>query len=485
VVAWSLIFFYIGSFFALPGNGSVFCRKEEEAEMIYKTEQEIQEALKECVQFDSRGWVIRDERRLREMVIDNLIYTAVFGSTEVKQRAREYIARLAELLGIFTTSIQNLYEAIGRGETGGFTVPAMNLRGMTYDMARAVFRAVKRHDVGAFIFEIARSEIGYTDQRPSEYAAAVMAAAIKENFRGPLFIQGDHFQVKASKFKKDPDTELQALKDLIKEAIEARFYNIDIDASTLVDLSQPTLKEQQRLNFEVTSELTAYLRGLQPNGVTISVGGEIGEVGGKNSTPEELRAFMEGYLEKLQGHGSDLKGISKISVQTGTTHGGVPLPDGTIARVKIDFETLRTLSEMARKEYGLSGAVQHGASTLPEEAFDKFPEVGTAEIHLATQFQNMVYEHPQFPDDLRQEIYEYLRQHHADERKPGETDQQFIYKTRKRGFGPFKEQFWNLPPDVKEAIGADWERKFELLFRKLRVTDTRGLVEKYTPIPVA
>ena len=77
-------------------------------------------------------------------------------------------------------------------------------------------------------------------------------------------------------------------------------------------------------------------------------------------------------------------------------HGGVPLPDGGVAEVKLDFEVLRELGVVAR-EYGLAGAVQHGASTLPDELFHRFPAVETAEIHLATGFQNALYEHPAFP----------------------------------------------------------------------------------------
>ena len=90
------------------------------------------------------------------------------------------------------------------------------------------------------------------------------------------------------------------------------------------------------------------------------------------------------------------RGISKVSVQTGTSHGGVPLPDGGVAEVKLDFEVLRELGVVAR-EYGLAGAVQHGASTLPDSLFHRFPEVETAEIHLATGFQNALYEHPGVP----------------------------------------------------------------------------------------
>ena len=80
-------------------------------------------------------------------------------------------------------------------------------------------------------------------------------------------------------------------------------------------------------------------------------------------------------------------GISKISIQTGTSHGGVVLLDGTIAKVSVDFDTLLKLSRIARKQYGMGGAVQHGASTLPEDAFSKFVEAEAVEVHLATNFE--------------------------------------------------------------------------------------------------
>ena len=188
---------------------------------------------------------------------------------------------------------------MGRGEVSGFTVPAINIRALTYDTAQAVFRAALAAGVGAVIFEIARSEIDYTRQRPEEYTCAVAAAALKTGYRGPLFLQGDHFQVGAKKYAADPEAEVKAVKDLIWEAIDAGFYNIDIDTSTLVDLKEPTVLEQQRLNYSLAAELTTMIRDLEPAGITISVGGEIGEVGGKNSTVEELRAFMDGYREQL------------------------------------------------------------------------------------------------------------------------------------------------------------------------------------------
>src|SRR5207244_8429814 len=136
-----------------------------------------------------------------ELNIDQIAYKAVFGDGEAKAGARRTIHLEARARGAVSSSIYPLYMAIGRGEASRrFTVPAFNIRALTYDTARALFRAAMRHGVGAFIFEIARSEIGYTEQRPGEYAACVLGSAIAEGFGGPVFIQGDHFQASAKKW---------------------------------------------------------------------------------------------------------------------------------------------------------------------------------------------------------------------------------------------------------------------------------------------
>ena len=223
-------------------------------------------------------------------------------------------------------------------------MPAINVRMIAYDTARAVFRAAWARKAGAILIEIARSEIAYTEQRPAEYVAVMIGAALREGYDLPLFIQGDHCQVNAKKYAGDPEAEVGEVKKLIAEEVAAGFYNIDVDTSTLVDLSFPTLDEQQRANYERAAEITAFIRGLEPEGVTVSVGAEIGEVGHKNSTVEELHAFMAGLQPDPRGRLGDHVGISKISVQTGTSHGGVVLPDGSIAEVKLDLKALEDLS---------------------------------------------------------------------------------------------------------------------------------------------
>ncbi len=413
--------------------------------------------------------------------IDDLVYTAVFSpDSATKSEARKQIHLRARKAGAISSSIYPLYMAFGRGEIKKqFTVPAFNIRALTYDTARALFRAAMRHNVGPFLFEIARSEIGYTDQRPAEYAACVLAAAIKEGYKGPVFIQGDHFQASAKKWTTEEGRkgELKALESLIDEAIAAEFYNIDIDTSTLVDLSQNTRDEQQRNNYENTAHLTRYIRTRQPKGLEISVGGEIGEVGKYNTQPDEVRAYMEGLRRLLGG----ATGIAKISVQTGTSHGGVPLPDGTIAQAKIDFNVLKEVTEICRKEYGIGGSVQHGASTLPESVFNKFPEANAVEIHLATGFQNMVLDAPSLPAEMKEEIRKFCFENCADERNSGETDEQFVYKTRKKAIGPFKQRMWELPDKNKRPIIDALEKKFEFLMEKLSVYNTKEFTAKYIP----
>ena len=450
---------------------------------MYQSVEEMTNALKSVATITKGRVHLTRPGAIPGDMIDRLAWTAVFGGDPtLRGSARWLIRSLAAEEGIRPASIHDLYMAMGRGEAGGFTVPAVNIRMMVYDTARALMRAVRKLNVGAFILEIARSEVGYTEQRPAEYTAVMLAAALREGVRGPLFIQGDHVQANAKKYN-GPDREKEAdtIRKLIVEEIEAGFYNIDIDTSTLVDLSKGTLDEQQRTNYELAAEFTRFIRQHEPQGVTISVGGEIGEVGGKNSDVHELRAFMDGY-NRCRGGGT--VGISKISVQTGTAHGGFVGADGKVlSDVKIDLETLAQLSKMAREQYGLAGAVQHGASTLPPDAFNAFPRVGACEIHLATDFQNMIYQHPEFPAGLKDDMYAWLREHAADERKPKDTEEQWMYKSRKKAIGPFKQRVWGLPQNVRDAIGKALEDRFAFLMQQLKVNNTAAAVARWVKIP--
>ncbi len=434
-------------------------------------------ALAGVAHVDGDRLVVDDESAFRGDGIRDLAWTAAFSDDETTTAAAQWLIwEASQALGARSASIQGLYDARARGEVDGFTVPAINIRAQTFDMARTVYEAAAAADVGAVILELARSEQTYTFQRPIDYATSVLAGAIAAGWVGPVFIQGDHYQFNAKKYVADPEAMTEEIRRACRLAVEAGYRNIDIDSSTVVDLSKATVDEQQHENYRRAAELTALIRSLEPDGVTISVGGEIGEVGTQNSTVEELRAYLEGYRRELDAIAPGAIGISKVSVQTGTSHGGIPLPDGGVADVKLDFDVLRELGVVAR-EFGLAGAVQHGASTLPEELFHRFPAMETAEIHLATGFQNALYEHPAFPASLHEEIEAWCFENAADERKAGQTDQQFVYTTRKKAIGPFKRQLWDL--ESRDEILAGQRRKVSYLFTELRVNDSREMVDRY------
>ncbi len=186
----------------------------------------------------------------------------------------------------------------------------------------------------------------------------MLAGAIAAGWTGPVFIQGDHYQFNAKKYAADPEAMTEEIRKACRDAIAAGYLNVDVDSSTLVDLSQPDADAEQRVNYTRAAEITALIRDLEPAGVTISVGGEIGEVGKQNSTEPELRAYLDGYRRELDARRPGSIGVSKVSVQTGTSHGGVPLPGGGRGRGEAG---LRGAARPGRGRPGLRGGRRRAA----------------------------------------------------------------------------------------------------------------------------
>ncbi|OED40077.1 hypothetical protein AB833_12915 [Chromatiales bacterium (ex Bugula neritina AB1)] len=436
-------------------------------------------AFLSSVSAEADAVAIRDRSRLAEN-IGVLAYIAAFGSAEARLQAHQLVWGVAGACGIYCASIDGLYRAVASGAAGGFTVPAMNIRAIAFESARGVFKAIQAHNVGAAIFELSRGEIGFTGQRPHEYATVVLCAAIAEGFSGPLFLQGDHFQISATRFAEDPEKECTAVKSLIAEAISAGFYNIDIDSSTLVDLSCAAVEEQQRPNFEQSAELALFTRAIEPPGISVSLGGEIGEVGEHNSTAEELNAYLAGYNSEIENRfdGDSCAGLTKISVQTGTRHGGNILADGSIGEMNVDFDLIRELSRRCRDPYGLAGCVQHGASMLSLEKISQLPGADCVEVHLAAAFLNVVYE--QLPEFVVSEADNWLKAEYSDEWKSGWSEPQFIHHARRYPIGPNKRLWWDSDPTHENLRGAI-EKKAAQYFVALNVVNTREQVAQLVP----
>ncbi|GAB4575454.1 MAG: class II fructose-bisphosphate aldolase [Anaerolineae bacterium] len=423
---------------------------------------------------DNRQILVTNQVQLRDRVIDELAVKAALGDRPEAAMARWLIWEVAASLGIFPESIQAVLAARLEDETyRTFTIPALNLRALPYDLAQAVFGAAVQRGASAMIFELARSEIMYTQQSPEEYVAVVLAAAVKTGYSGPVFFQGDHFQVHVDLYRQAPETELETLRSLIQRAVRAGFLSIDVGASGLVDYEQSDLVERFARNGAITAQLVRTVREWEPAGRTVAVGAQVTPPGRPHTTPEDIRAFLRAVEQWLP---ESMPGLSKLSVQAGTSRGGVVLPDGSVARIDVDFQLLHELSTLVRTAYGMPGVVQYGASTLPVTLLYKFVESEVCEIHLATEFQNILFEHPAFPADLRAAMYAYVDRQFSAFRTPGMTDAQFYYRERKRAIGPFKRELWGLGADVRSHFRAAWQHHVGRVFDQLGVANTVELV---------
>ena len=181
-------------------------------------------------------------------------------------------------------------------------MPAVNLRTQVFDMAMAMCRAAQASWTRArSIFELARSEQEYTFQRPGEYITSVLAGCIAAGWRGPVFVQGDHYQFNAAKYKADPEATTEAIRKATRDALAVGYGNIDIDSSTLVDLSPAQRRRPAAApTTSAPRRSRALIRENQPTGMVVSIGGEIGEVGKQNSTEAELRAYLDGYRARAR-----------------------------------------------------------------------------------------------------------------------------------------------------------------------------------------
>ena len=390
------------------------------------------------------------------------------------RREREYarwlIWELGQAVGVRPASIHELYIARGRGEVQRLHRAGDQRARRRPTTPRARSSAPRsRMDAGAFILEIARSEIAYTEQRPTEYVAVMLAAALREGFRGPVFIQGDHFQVNHKKYAADPMPEVNAVKQLVREAVAAGFYNIDVDTSTLVDLSKADARRAAAPELRECVELTRYVRVARARGRDHlhrrrDRRGRDRELARSRSCARSWTGFNAGARRRSR---PVARACPRSPCRAARRTAAWCSPTARSPTSKLDLDTLETLGEIARDEYGLSGAVQHGASTLPDTAFNNFPKTRDGRDPSRDELPEHDVRPPARPT-LRREIYAWLAENAKDERKATDTDEQFFYKTRKKAIGPFKRQLWDLPRTSKAKLAAAYDAKFSSCSRSSR-----------------
>lgn len=369
--------------------------------------------------------------------------------------AGESDAAAAELLaacstlGVRPAPVGPIYRALADDRLEALTVPAFNVRGLTFDVATAVYRRAVELDAGGLMFELAPSEAAMGDQSFAQYAALVCAAAATAGYRGPVLLQGDHFEVRAPAGVEE--TEL-----LARSALAGGFMQLDIDAAGLA-VDGPDAITRQTPNAVATAALIARLTPVAPAGTIF--GGEVGEIGGANTTPEELEEF----IDLVRRHaGAAAAAFGKVSVQTGTRHGGMADASGKPTRMPLDLGLARELANVARAK-GFGGIVQHGASTLQPDQFKALPGAGVVEVHLATRLQDIIFDSASFPVPLLEEMRAVALTSDAGPAErggaSGGSDGHLFRQKRWSLWGPFKRRLLDLPLVVRERLAdevADW-----------------------------
>ncbi len=395
-------------------------------------------------------------------------------ASDADAAASGLLARVAEQ-GVRLAPISPVYRALAAGSIAPLTVPAFNIRGLTFDVARAIFRRMLARDALAVMFELAPSEAATGDQSFAQYAALVAAAAATEGWRGPVFVQGDHFSLES-----DSASARTELAGSIRNLLAAGYRQVDLDTAALA-VPAGSAVARQLPNAKATVALLQALSAHSPPGTIF--GGEVGEIGGENTTPEELQVF----IDLVRWHaGSAAEWFGKVSVQTGTRHGGITGPGGQVTRMPLDLKLARELADVAR-DNGFAGIVQHGASTLQPDQFAALPAAGVVEVHLATNIQNLVFDSPDFPGDLRERMrQDALTAVVGAAERGGETGaqdaEQAFRQKRWSMWGPYKNELLDLPQEVRTQLAegvADWAGNLLTAFSQGgRAAELRTLYEE-------
>lgn len=458
----------------------------------FKQVQELHHMLQEIASFDAQGKIVKinSEQKLQEEIIWQLQYTAsVHENPEIKKEAINIINAIAYHLKLEPSSNYVYYGEKAEGKNLFATTPAINCRMLTFHTVRAALLAYQQLKLPHIVFELALSEQGYTGQKIDEYASLVKAAYISCGFKNTkIYLQGDHYQADPKKYAENPEQEIQRIKEVIKSSIEQGVYNIDIDTSKF-ETADPnkTPKENQAMNAKLTAEFLYYIRSLEKEMIfpcIISVGGEVGEVGSLNTKFPEVNGYLALlYEEMFQQIKKDpkknivlsgFKGLSKVSINVGSAHGGQLGPDGKpLDNVPLDFQAHHDLFMQGKDPFNPGKhivTVQHGASTLPKHYFALFPAMHVGEIHLATGFQNITWDViEQHEPELHKRMKKMVFEKFADKVKSHPTEAVGFNKERKHITQFFKKELLTMKPKTLEALELALSKEFTDIMHSLYV----------------
>ena len=216
----------------------------------------------------------------------------------------------------------------------------------TADVLRGIVDAAK--DAGAPAVMVGTSE-GEADFIGLKEAAA-LARALREEYGFPVFLNADHFKS----------------FDKCKEAINAGYDSIIIDASKLPN------KE----NITLTKQVVDYCRSVNPD---ISIEGELGYLRGSSEVQAKIEISPTDYSKPEEvADFVSRTGVDRMAIVFGNIHGIV-----TDQEEKLDIEHFSKIIAVEPRPY----YILHGASGLSDDDVRAAIKEGITNVHFNTELR--------------------------------------------------------------------------------------------------
>ena len=385
--------------------------------------------------------------------------SALAPGIKTRKTAAFYIRAAAEAKNIWFDSLSVFYEHSCSRKFSGLVIPAFNIPGMTFSIARIIFRSYRKYNTGPFIFQLSPLEMADTAQTPWEYSACILAAAMRERYSGPIFIQcnaiklSDHISPDSSPDRFEP------LAILLKDCINAGFYHFVLDDSVIDSLEQSELFSCA----DFGDTWFSLIRKNSPRVLDIQTGIELV----KSPLHPDKQNDLEQYTQWIQ---SEL-----IQRQA----------ECSVSKILRPFELCENGNDDSEKQNRSHFHVAYCERRKSKSKTQQWTETGVQELHSRRLFQDIIFDHPEFPLGLKEQLRVHLTQEYTIGTKPDWTDDQFYTKLRSRAWRSYKKALWSLDDRTKAIILGELEKTINHYFASSRLENAFKWTNRNYKQPVA
>lgn len=276
--------------------------------------------------------------------------------------------------GIYFSSLQKIN--IAQGTQDAFPkicIPVFDISESTYKQIQELARVFLNESTGKkslAAFSLDFAILGEVDLLIQLSRVALIALLYE--YQGPLFLQANHLKFDGSRFENDRENLLEELKSKTKQAIRLGIFNINYDASELIDMQAIRISEKMLMNLKMVAMATnLWVRFFQPSGVVVSVSGNMGK--SDNYLPD--KADVKEFLQRLLKEGSRLRfGV------TGEDISKLEIPATKFDQKSVD--QINQLNEVVRRDIKMGGVVIDAGSLKDINAYLPFSNLKICELKM-------------------------------------------------------------------------------------------------------